>query len=80
MVILAPQNAQKVRIFGYFFIRADQSRIEVTLVRGLVLFIVDLMVPDFIPFADEILLGLATVILGNWKQRKKRKSEKSKPS
>jgi len=29
------------------------------------IFVVDLIVPDFIPFADEILLGLATLILSN---------------
>ncbi len=34
------------------------------------LFAVDLVVPDMIPFADEILLGLATLILGRMKQRK----------
>ena len=28
------------------------------------LFLVDLMVPDFIPFADEVLLGLATALTG----------------
>ncbi len=34
------------------------------------LFLVDLVVPDFIPFADEILLGLGTLLLANWKNRK----------
>ncbi len=34
------------------------------------LFLVDLVVPDFIPFVDEILLGLGTLLLANWKQRK----------
>ena len=34
------------------------------------LFAVDLVVPDMIPFADELLLGLATLLLGNWKQRR----------
>ena len=32
------------------------------------LFLVDLLVPDLIPFADEILLGLATLILSNWQR------------
>ena len=59
---------------------ASRLRFPVLFLLTLVLFIVDLMVPDFIPFADEILLGLATVILGNWKQRKEREKEKSKPS
>ena len=36
------------------------------------LFVVDLVIPDFIPFADEILLGLGTLLLANWKNRKAR--------
>ena len=35
------------------------------------LFVVDLVVPDFVPLADEILLGLGTLLLANWKDRKK---------
>jgi hypothetical protein len=35
-----------------------------------ILFAVDLVVPDFIPFADELLLGLGTLLLANWKKRK----------
>ncbi|MGH7541884.1 MAG: DUF6116 family protein, partial [Gemmatimonadota bacterium] len=31
-----------------------------------VLFAVDLFLPDVIPFADEILLGLGTALLGAW--------------
>ena len=34
-----------------------------------VLFVVDLVVPDFVPFADELLLGLGTLLLANWKNR-----------
>lgn len=34
------------------------------------LFGLDVIVPDFIPFADEILLGMATLLLANWKRRK----------
>lgn len=35
-----------------------------------VVFVVDLLVPDMLPFVDEILLGLATVLLASWKKRK----------
>lgn len=35
------------------------------------LFVVDLVGPDFVPLADEILLGLGTLLLANWKDRKK---------
>jgi hypothetical protein len=34
-----------------------------------VLFVVDLIVPDLFPFVDEILLGLATLLLANWKRK-----------
>jgi hypothetical protein len=32
------------------------------------LFLLDLLVPDLIPFADEILLGLLTLLFGAWKK------------
>jgi hypothetical protein len=34
------------------------------------LFLLDLVIPDFIPFADELLLGLVTLMLGTLKRRK----------
>jgi hypothetical protein len=33
------------------------------------LFVVDVVIPDIIPFADELLLGLGTLLLANWKSR-----------
>ena len=33
------------------------------------LFVLDLVVPDVIPFADEILLGLGTLLLGRLRVR-----------
>ena len=33
------------------------------------LFLLTLVVPDPIPFIDEILLGLGTLLLANWKRR-----------
>lgn len=33
------------------------------------LFVLDLIFPDFIPFVDEILLGLATALFGMWRER-----------
>lgn len=35
------------------------------------LFLVTMVVPDPIPFIDEILLGLGTLLLANWKDRNK---------
>ena len=34
------------------------------------LFLVTLVIPDPIPFVDEILLGLGALLLANWKNRK----------
>lgn len=34
------------------------------------LFALDVVVPDLVPFADELLLGLGTLLLANWKKRK----------
>lgn len=42
---------------------------QLFLVAG-VLFVADLLVLDPIPFIDEIMLGLATLLLGRWKRRR----------
>lgn len=34
------------------------------------LFLLTLVVPDPIPLVDEVLLGLGTLLLANWKRRK----------
>lgn len=34
------------------------------------LFLLDLVVPDPIPFMDEILLGLATLLLGSFRKKR----------
>lgn len=37
-----------------------------------ILFVVNVLVPDPIPFVDELLLGLGTLLLANWKRRNDR--------
>jgi len=49
--------ARKLRYPALFKITAD-------------LFAITLVIPDPIPFVDEILLGLGTLLLANWKNRK----------
>ena len=34
------------------------------------LFMADLIIPDPIPLIDEMMLGLATLLLGRWKRRR----------
>ena len=33
------------------------------------LLVLDLIVPDFVPFMDEILLAIGTMILGSWEKK-----------
>ena len=35
-----------------------------------VLFVLNVLLPDVLPFVDEILLGLAAALLGSWKKRR----------
>ncbi|KRG78093.1 membrane protein [Stenotrophomonas ginsengisoli] len=35
-----------------------------------ILFLVTLLIPDPIPLLDEVLFGLGTLLLANWKKRK----------
>lgn len=41
------------------------------------LFLLDLVVPDLVPFADELLLGLLTILFGTWQKRRKDRREAS---
>lgn len=50
---------------------AEGLRFPRLLLLTALLFLADLAIPDFIPFIDEILLGLATLILGRMRRRKK---------
>jgi hypothetical protein len=36
-----------------------------------ILFVVDFLVPDPIPFLDEILLGLATLLFASWRDSRR---------
>jgi hypothetical protein len=49
------------------------------IVTGL-LFLLDFVVPDLIPFVDEILLGLATLLLASWRKREPPPEDEPSPS
>ena len=49
---------------------AGELRFPVLFWFTAVLFLIDLVVPDLLPFADEILLGLAALVLAAWKRRR----------
>ncbi|MFC6980240.1 DUF6116 family protein [Microbulbifer taiwanensis] len=43
------------------------------------IFLVDLFIPDLLPFVDELLLGLATIYLGSRKKARPDETPKEKP-
>jgi hypothetical protein len=49
---------------------ASRLRFPRLLALTATLFVIDLAVPDFIPFIDEILLGLGTLVLANLRTRR----------
>lgn len=44
------------------------------------LWAVDMVVPDFIPFIDELLLGIATLLLASFRKRKTPEANAAKPA
>ena len=42
------------------------------------LFVLDVLIPDLIPFLDEFVLGLATLLFGAWTKRKKEHLEETR--
>jgi len=48
---------------------AERLRFPHLFLLTLVLFILDLILPDPVPFIDEILLGLATLLFASFRKR-----------
>lgn len=44
------------------------------------LWAVDMVVPDFIPFIDELLLGIATLLLASFRKAKAPEVDSAKPA
>jgi hypothetical protein len=49
---------------------ADRLKFPQLFLLTTALFVIDLLIPDIIPFADELLLGLLTLLLGSWRKTK----------
>ena len=63
-------SAGKGALLGFIERFAGRLRFPQLFWLTAILFVVDVLVPDLIPLADEILLGLATLLLGSWKKRR----------
>ena len=70
-----PQNAILGLFSGYL------GRLRFPVLFGLMgaLFLLDLLVPDLVPFLDEVMLGLATLLFGSWKRDRASKGKTTKP-
>lgn len=55
---------------GPIFAYAAGLRFPVLFLVTASLFALDLVIPDFVPFADELLLGLCTLLLSTWKRNR----------
>lgn len=60
-------NPIKSRIIPYL----ESLRFPILLLVTAVLFLVDLIVPDMVPFIDEVLLALIVALLSRLKRRRK---------
>jgi hypothetical protein len=64
-----------ISMIEIFLKNANQLRFRNLFFMVLALFFVDLLIPDFIPFIDEIILGLLAIILANWKKERNQGKE-----
>lgn len=58
-----------------FLAFANELRFKNLFFIVLGLLFADLLIPDLIPFFDEIILGLAAILLANWKQERKLRND-----
>jgi len=63
-----PQRSPWLRVLERVLPRMKYPQLF-TLLLGL--FVVDLFLPDPVPFIDEVILGLLTVLVGSWRSRRK---------
>jgi hypothetical protein len=68
-------NAARLGLVGGLLRFASRLRYPELFFLAAALFAIDLVVPDLVPFVDEILLGLATLLLAGWKRRKQAPGE-----
>ncbi len=67
--MIASASLDRVSLIGRLLLRMN-LRFPTLFLLFTVLTVLDLLIPDIIPFADEIGLALITLILGLWRDRK----------
>ena len=74
-MVLTPWNAIRDRLMRY----AAGLRFPRLLAITAALFVLDLIFPDVVPFVDEILLGLISLLLASLKKRSSKTSVANQP-
>lgn len=69
----------RAALVGWLVARFATLRFPVLFAVSALLFGIDLVVPDVIPFADEILLGLATALFASWRRRREVPERRPEP-
>lgn len=55
---------------GSIFAYASRLRFPTLFLITVGLFVFDVLIPDLVPFADELLLGLSALLLSTWKKER----------
>ncbi|GAB4170886.1 MAG: hypothetical protein Kow0020_05360 [Wenzhouxiangellaceae bacterium] len=55
----------------------ERRRFPTLLVIAALLLAADLVIPDALPFVDELLLTIVTIIFGSWRKRKAPEASRS---
>lgn len=58
---------------------AARLRFPALFVLTLGLFVLNVLIPDPLPFIDEIVLALGTLLLGSWRRRKSGDAQADRP-
>jgi len=57
-------------LISLFLAFANELKFRSLFLVVISLFVIDLLIPDFIPLIDEIILGLLAIILAYWKKER----------
>lgn len=75
IVPMATKNREgRVDVFRRIGVRLRYPYLFVLI---MLLFVIDILIPDAIPLIDEAILGLLTVLFGTWRDRKKAQPQSS---
>lgn len=61
-------SLSRTPVVGAVLAFANRLRFPTLFLITAALFALDVIVPDMLPFADEVLLGLAALVLSRWRK------------